>query len=110
MDAEIARVVFGATVVLVDPTLGTYEMELPGTPYRRAVPHYSGNVFPAFQVIDVLRSRGYGVTLSDVRAGFWTVEIDRDTWRGSEVWTGETAALAICRAALAAVLTTPTPA
>ena len=64
---------------------------------------YSTDIAAAWVVMHWLRERGYGVILSDVRSGSWTCEIDRADWRGSEVWTADSAPLAICRAAYAAV-------
>jgi hypothetical protein len=64
-------------------------------------PNYSGEMFAAMRVIDKMRERGFDFTLRNY--GTYTMQFERRDLSGSWSRDGDTAPLAICLAALAAL-------
>jgi hypothetical protein len=70
--------------------------------WRRSLPAYSTNIAAAWQVVERVRALGFGVTISD--GDEWSVGIAPNNHDADvTVEFGDSAPLAICRAALAAV-------
>jgi hypothetical protein len=108
LDAEIARRVFGWRNVrpaLLRP--GRYVGDAPDTLVSQDLPPYSSDIAAAWQVVEAMCERGWNSTLW-YEDGCWHVLFD---YPGLGYCTvdcrGETVSLAICRAALYAVKTTP---
>lgn len=80
-----------------------------GSPVVCPVPNYSADIGDAWQVVEHLSQLGHRLILEDwrgnVRAGGWAALFDLADGHDTGQQTGETAALAICRAALKAVRT-----
>ena len=68
---------------------------------------YSADFSAAWDVAEFMREHGFDVTVLTFAKGGAACEIARPEWRGSEYHEAEDIALAICRAALAAVEAKP---
>jgi hypothetical protein len=102
LDVLVATRVLGLVYERVVTGGVTYhEVRAPGEEHPTFLPAYSSNVCDAWQVVEALRVRGDVPHIMYVRAlETWRANFRRDNADGE--W-GFTAALAICKAALAAV-------
>lgn len=104
LDAEIAERVFGQTVEQVAVCYeATWDHE---GPWRPVPPSYSSRIEDAFQVVEAMRAKGYGVLLHAVATGTWDATVtrfDRAIVAAQHSRSDTSLPLAICLAALAAL-------
>jgi hypothetical protein len=108
LDAEISERVFG---VKAKPMYGSGSWhEVSG--HRNPVKRYSSDVAAAWQIVPIMGGKGYWFRLDNIDSeGYWSALFSNDLQIFSD-YTGEsaeTAPLAICLAALAALAQAPVP-
>jgi hypothetical protein len=102
LDALVAVTLMGVTLVSEDAGIRPAAMS-----YQKPseVLPYSTDVAAAWQVVERMRARGFALELH-YEFGWsrqWVADFSNDGWLSTGEQLGDTAPLAICRAALAAV-------
>jgi hypothetical protein len=110
LDALVAERVMKWGIYWAD-TGGEHREPLRGDVDRKredwSVPEFSIDISAAWQVVEHLRAQGWGITISQHHDDPWLVSMGRfaNLHTVAIAEEGDTAALAICRAALAARVT-----
>lgn len=106
LDALVAEKVFGDPIQWLPTSFNDRVPHYRNSEYGNGwlvLPCYSTDISAAFQVVEKMREKGYGVTIITHPLGSTfrpQCEIDRPEWRGSNGADAATVPLAICTSAL----------
>jgi hypothetical protein len=104
LDADVAEKVMGWTVELIVSGRDAFEewRDPQGWRYGATPPSYSSDIAAAWQVVEHMRTRGWRFEIHELWEGWRAIFVLRATYAEYQE-RAESAPLAICRAALAAI-------